>query len=66
MHIWFLLLHSLRCCQANYIHDIRGGNVAPSSSTSLMGVSISQKLDCADAPVPLGTEEADLPDVRVG
>ncbi|EAW0948639.1 hypothetical protein AH240_22195 [Salmonella enterica] len=29
MHIWFLLLHSLRCCQANYIHDIRGGNVAP-------------------------------------
>ena len=48
----------LPACQANYIHDIRGGNVAPSSSTSLTGVSISQHRQSPVASGPPGTTES--------
>ncbi|ECJ2224820.1 lysis protein [Salmonella enterica] len=30
----------LAACQANYIRDVQGGTVAPSSSSELTGISV--------------------------
>ncbi|UCQ02054.1 colicin release lysis protein [Edwardsiella tarda] len=41
--IYFFILFAtlgflLSACQANYIHDIQGGTVAPSSSSDMAGI----------------------------
>ena len=54
----------LPACQANYIHDIQAKTSPPLSSASLTGASMSQKRGCESGPVPPGTEDADLPDVK--
>ena len=33
----------LAACQANYIRDVQGGTVAPSSSSELTGIAVQQK-----------------------
>ncbi|ECO0851217.1 colicin release lysis protein [Salmonella enterica] len=41
---WFLILIVaalfLAACQANYIRDIQGGTIAPSSPSELTGISV--------------------------
>ncbi|EEZ2005230.1 colicin release lysis protein [Escherichia coli] len=35
---WIILLLLLAACQANYIRDVQGGTVSPSSSAELTGL----------------------------
>ncbi|HBS8163328.1 TPA: colicin release lysis protein [Klebsiella pneumoniae] len=35
-----LFAPSLVACQANYIRDVQGGTVAPSSSSELTGIAV--------------------------
>ena len=38
--LWGAVSIILTACQANYIRDVQGGTVAPSSSSELTGISI--------------------------
>ncbi|EDD6035933.1 lysis protein [Salmonella enterica subsp. enterica serovar Stanley] len=43
MKSFFWVIFATTCllgCQANYIRDVQGGTVAPSSSSELTGVSV--------------------------
>ncbi|EGJ6524947.1 colicin release lysis protein [Escherichia coli] len=35
-----LFIMTLSACQVNHIRDVKGGTVAPSSSSELMGISV--------------------------
>lgn len=67
IHTGFLLLPSLRSYRParQIIFTIfRRKRRPPLSSASLTGASMSQKRGCESVPVPPGTEDADLPDVK--
>ncbi|RIF80821.1 lysis protein for colicin E6 [Shigella boydii] len=38
--ILVLAVLCLTACQANYVRDVQGGTIAPSSSSKLIGVAI--------------------------